>query len=66
MKAMVELKEIIDTWNMIEKYNIEYSNGNKSVLVSESDYLKMFNASKNKEYIKNLRKDNGNVMFGKF
>lgn len=54
----IELRNIIDTWNMIDKYNvIAYKEKDSTtILVSEADYNRMLNASKNKEYIKNLRK----------
>ena len=55
----IELRNIIDTWNMIDKYNvIDYKEKDSiSILVSEAEYNRMMNASKNKEYIKNLRRN---------
>lgn len=58
MKAMVELKDVIDTWNMLEKHNIQnfYATSNNSVIISKDDYNKMIEEAKNKQYIKNLLK----------
>lgn len=54
----VALKEISDSWNMIDKYNIDYDykSGSNVIYISKADYQKMLNASKNKAYIKNLCK----------
>lgn len=52
---MVALKEILDTWNILEKFHIEdYKVADNSICIFESDFNVMLNASKNKEYIKNL------------
>lgn len=57
MKATVELKEIIDSWNIIEKYDVqEYQVGNNSIIISQDDYNRMLEGAKNKQYIKNLKK----------
>lgn len=57
----IALKNIIDTWNMIEKLNvIAYKEIDATTVeVAEFEYNRMLNATKNKEYIKNLRKENG-------
>ena len=64
----IALKNIIDTWNMIEKLNvIAYKEIDATtVLVAECEYYRMLNATKNKEYIKNLRKENGMMSGQKF
>lgn len=64
----IALKNIIDTWNMIEKLNvIAYKEIDATtVLVAECEYNRMLNAAKNKEYIKNLRKENGMMSGQKF
>ena len=64
----IALKNIIDTWNMIEKLNvIAYKEIDATtVLVAECEYSRMLNATKNKEYIKNLRKENGMMSGQKF
>lgn len=52
MKAM---KEIIDTWNMIEKYEINgYKMEKGKVHIPETEYNRLMDAVKNKQYIKNL------------
>lgn len=55
---MIELRKIIDTWNMIEKYDIQgwKSTDRNSVMIPAVEYNRMLAASKNKEYIKNLLK----------
>lgn len=57
----IALKNIIDTWNMIEKLNvIAYKEIDATTVeVAECEYNRMLNETKNKEYIKNLRKENG-------
>lgn len=58
MKATVELKDMIDTWNMIEKYNVQefQTTFNHSIIISHDDYNRMLEGAKNKQYIKNLKK----------
>lgn len=53
---VVRLREIIDTWNMLDKYDIEFENRDGSIFISEVDYEKMLDLAKNKNYIKNLKK----------
>lgn len=55
---MKNLRNIIDTWNMIEKYNIVgYKEVNGAVIsIPESEYNRMLDSVKNKKYIKNLVK----------
>ena len=65
----IALKNIIDTWNMIEKLNvIAYKEIDATtVLVAECEYNRMLIAAKNnKEYVKNLRKENGMMAGQKF
>lgn len=58
MKATVELKDTIDTWNMIEKYNVQKFQimPNHSIVISQDDYNRILKGAKNKQYIKNLKK----------
>lgn len=64
---MKELKNIIDTWNMVEKYNIVYYiDENDNVCVSDGDFQKMLDGSKNKTYIKNLLASNGRLYSHEF
>lgn len=60
----IALKNIIDTWNMIEKYNVTLykEQDTTTILVAESEFIGMMNAAKNKEYIKNLRREEGMII----
>lgn len=55
---MTALKNIIDTWNMIEKYGIERYEvlDSMAVAVPDSEYERLLNSVKNKRYIQNLRR----------
>ena len=53
----VELKEIIDTWNLLEDYNVTSYRCNErrqSIVISKSDFDKIYEGVKNKRYILNL------------
>lgn len=52
---MKELRDIIDTWNMIQKFDIEDCEqiGN-SIIISDREYYRMLDGSVNKQYIINL------------
>ena len=60
MKAM---RNIIDTWNMIEKYNIkgwkvqDYS----TILIPAEEYSRLMDSVLNKQYIRNISKQTGNL-----
>jgi hypothetical protein len=56
--AMTALKNIIDTWNMIEKYGIEGYEvlDSMAVAVPDSEYERLLDSVKNKRYIQNLRR----------
>lgn len=58
MKERVELKDMIDSWNMIERFNIQefQITFNHSIIISQDDYNRMLEGAKNKQYIKNLLK----------
>ena len=55
---MTALKNIIDTWSMIEKYGIEGYEvlDSMAVAVPDSEYERLLNSVKNKRYIQNLRR----------
>lgn len=55
MRAM---RNIIDTWNMIEKYNIKGYEviDSCTILVPATEYERLMNSVKNKQYIKNISK----------
>ena len=63
---MKELRNIIDTWNMIEKYNLEGAEklNDSIILLPESEYNRLLESVKNKRYILNLLASNGN-MYGR-
>lgn len=52
------MKNVIDTWNMIEKYNIKgYEMVNENtILIPMNEYERLMNSVKNKKYIKNISK----------
>ena len=52
---MKKMKNIIDTWNMIEKYNLQgcIENG-REILVPNEEYERLMNSVKNKQYIRNI------------
>ena len=53
---MKVLNAIIDTWNVLEKYDVECVKVCETmVAVSNADFEKMMNESKNKNYIARLR-----------
>ena len=55
---MKQMKNIIDTWNMIEKFGLvgcEVAD-NQTILVPEEEYKRLSNSVKNKQYIKNISK----------
>lgn len=57
MKAM---RNIVDTWNMIEKFEItEYTTTNSTIEISDEDFQKILNGSLNKKYVNNLLASNG-------
>lgn len=52
MKCM---RNIIDTWNMIEKYNLRYQvQDSLRILIPDDDYERLMNSVKNKQYIRNI------------
>lgn len=54
---MTALKNIVDTWNMIEKYGITGYEvvDSTTVAVPDSEYERLLDSVKNKAYVKNLR-----------
>lgn len=59
----VRLMGIIDTINMIDKYEIPYTYDTKrdQYLISDKDYEKLLSSVKNKKYIQNLRVGNSRM-----
>lgn len=53
---MKVLNAICDTWNVLEKYGIEYETINDNMIaISNADYERILANSQNKNYIKGLR-----------
>lgn len=59
----VRLMGIIDTVNIIDKYDIPYTYDTKrdEYLISDEDYQNLLNSSKNKRYIEKLKAGNGRM-----
>ena len=57
---MRKLRNIIDTWNMIDKYKLEGAEtlNDSIILLPESEYNRLLESVKNKRYIKNLLASN--------
>jgi len=55
---MKRMKNIIDTWNMIEKFGLVGCEAidSQTVLVPDAEYERLLNSVKNKQYIKNISK----------
>ena len=58
---MMNLRPIIDSWNMIEKYKIQtagrsdrWCDGAPCILVSDSEFERLLASVVNKKYIMNL------------
>ena len=62
---MVKLKGIIDTVNILEKYDIdcEYNYDEDTYTISEKDFERILELSKNKKYIENLKAENGGRLY---
>lgn len=53
---MRKLKDIIDTWNMVEKYQINgYVQKDGYIEIPDAEFDRLLEAVKNKQYILNLR-----------
>lgn len=64
----VALFPIIDTWNMLDKFGIddyEQDKNNYNILISDKDFQRMLDGSKNKKYIEGLKVGVGSVMYGR-
>lgn len=52
---MKVLNAICDTWNVLEKYDVEYEKINDNMIaISNADYERILANSQNKNYIKRL------------
>lgn len=53
---MTNLKDIIDTWNMIEKHDIKgYIQEGGVIRIPDAEFQRLLAAVKNKNYIHNLK-----------
>ena len=53
---MIKLKDIIDTWNMIEKHKINgYVHEDGVVKIPEDEFQRLLVSVKNKNYINSLK-----------
>lgn len=54
---MRRLKEIIDTWNIIDKYNVEgWKQENGAIYIPDEEYDRVYAEVLNKSYLRNLIK----------
>jgi hypothetical protein len=53
---MKQMRNIIDTWNMIEKYNLQgwVEKDSTVILLPDSEYERLLASVKNRKYIRNL------------
>lgn len=65
---MKELRNIIDTWRVIEKYAIKgwLTKNDSIVLVPESEYERLLNTARYKQDIVRLLPENGGFFGGRF
>ena len=65
---MKELRNIIDTWRVIEKYTVDgwVTKDDSIILVPESEYERVLNAAKCKNDITRLLPENGGFCGGRF
>lgn len=55
MRKMIEMQEIIDVWNIIEKYQIQgWKMERGLILIPEEEYDRVLASNKSPRYIKNL------------
>lgn len=52
------MKNICDTWNMIEKYNIKgwIVTDTRTICIPDEEYERLMNSVVNKQYIRNISK----------
>lgn len=65
MKAnTIALSNIIDSWNMIDKFNLDWSKDedHDTILISEEDFNMMLASVKNPRYIQNLKASHGRLV----
>lgn len=55
---MIEFRNIIDTWTMVEDYNIKgyIDKDAYTVLIPKDEFLRVLDSVKSKKYLMNLRK----------
>ena len=65
MKAnTIALSNIIDSWNMIDKFNLDWSKDedHDTILISDEDFNMMLASVKNPRYIQNLKASHGRLV----
>lgn len=54
---MKRMREIVDTWNIIQKYNIKgWKQGNGEIYIPKEEYNRVYEEIRNKSYLRNLIK----------
>lgn len=58
---MKQMKNIIDTWNMIEKYDLQgcREKNSRVIEIPEVEYNRLMDSVINKQYIKNITYQGG-------
>lgn len=58
---MKKMREITDTWNIIEKYDVKgWKQENGAIWIPKEEYDRVYEEVKNKSYLRNLIKPGGN------
>lgn len=60
----IALSNIIDSWNMIDKFNLDWVKDDEhdTILISEEDFNMMLTSVKNPRYIQNLKASHGRLV----
>lgn len=65
MKAnTIAISNIIDSWNIIEEFNLDWSKDedHDTILISEEDFNMMLASVKNPRYIQSLKASHGRLV----
>lgn len=59
----IALSNIIDTWKMIDEFNLDWSKdeANDTIVISEDDFNMMLASVKNRRYIQSLKATHGRL-----
>ena len=60
----IALSNIIDSWNMIDKFNLDWTKDDEhdTILISEEDFDMMLSSVKNPRYIQNIKASHGRLV----